>query len=327
MGFLWVESVDWAVRKAGLAVAPTPMALKPAIVNRMGRFCMERSHSEIDADIVSEQLASGFQDSPVLPRIWAGPARALYVGPGLDLSPHLNVATTIAVSLRQPFGLRTWAKAAGWSPWRSEVISVIPSETLHHLKSLGPMAFLYLDPLTDRRHPLSEAELMLGHERLRLAGPRVGLDEAFAAFGLRAQPPRDARIARVVRAIERRPEAFGRLQDAATLACLSPSRFRARFDAELGLPFRRYRLWRRLAAVMRTIAAGGSLTEAAHAAGFSSSAHLSSTFKRMFGLAASDLLALGVAIDVTEDRVLSECEHSSQSKADNWSRPARGAGA
>jgi AraC-like DNA-binding protein len=277
---------------------------------------MESGHSEIDVDIVSEQLASSFQDSPVFPRIWAGSARALYVGPGLDLSPHLNVATTIAVSLRQPFELRTWAKSAGWSPWRSEVISVIPSETLHHLKSLGPMAFLYLDPLTDRRHPLSNAVLMRGRERLRMAAPQIGLDEAFAAFGLMPHGPRDVRIARVVREIERRPNAFGRLQDAAALACLSPSRFRARFDAELGLPFRRYRLWRRMAAVMRTIAGGGSLTEAAHAAGFSSSAHLSSTFKRMFGLTASDLLALGVAIDVSEDNVLSECERASQPEVD-----------
>jgi AraC-like DNA-binding protein len=71
-----------------------------------------------------------------------------------------------------------------------------------------------------------------------------------------------------------------------------------------------------MAAVMRTIAAGGSLTEAAHAAGFSSSAHLSSTFRRMFGLRASDLLALGVAIDVSEDKVLPGCEHPSQSKVD-----------
>ncbi|MCZ8112253.1 MAG: helix-turn-helix domain-containing protein [Betaproteobacteria bacterium] len=267
---------------------------------------MERCRGGIDAVIVSKQVGSGFQESPVLPRIWVGPARALYVGPGLDLSPHLNVATTIAVSLQQPFELRTWAKSEGWSPWRSEVISVVPSETLHHLKSLGPMAFLYLDPLTDRRHTLSRAGLVRGRERLRLACPGISLDEAFAAFGLRPSIPRDARIARVVREVERRPDAFGRLQDAAALACLSPSRFRARFDAEIGMPFRRYRLWRRMAAVMRTVAAGGSLTEAAHAAGFASSAHLSSTFRRMFGLTATDLLALGVAIDVSEDKVLPE---------------------
>jgi AraC-like DNA-binding protein len=85
--------------------------------------------------------------------------------------------------------------------------------------------------------------------------------------------------------------------------------FRARFEAELGLPFRRYRLWRRMAWVMRTVAAGGTLTEAAHTAGFSSSAHLSSTFKRLFGLTASDLLAWRVAIDVSEDQVLPGYEH------------------
>jgi AraC-like DNA-binding protein len=66
---------------------------------------------------------------------------------------------------------------------------------------------------------------------------------------------------------------------------------------------------------MRMVAAGGTLTEAAHAAGFSSSAHLSSTFKRMFGMTASDLLALGVTIDVSEDEVLSAHEHISQPKA------------
>lgn len=232
----------------------------------------------------------------------------MYVGPSLDLSPHLNAAATIAVSLQQPFELRTWAKPGGWSPWRSEAVSVIPPETLHHLKSFGPMAFLYLDPLTDRRPPLSHGELLRGRERLQLSGREIGLDEAFAAFGLRPNRPKDVRIVRVVREIERRPDAFSRLQDAAALACLSPSRFSARFGAELGLSFGRYRLWRRMAAVMRTVASGGTLTNAAHAAGFASSAHLSSTFKRMFGLTASDLLALGVAIDLSDDDVLLERE-------------------
>jgi len=69
------------------------------------------------------------------------------------------------------------------------------------------------------------------------------------------------------------------------------------------------------------VAAGGTLTEAAHAAGFSSSAHLSSTFKRMFGLTASEVLALGVKIDVSEDKVLSAHERISQPEA-NASRAA-----
>lgn len=180
------------------------------------------------------------------------------------------------------------------------------------------MVFLYLDPLTDRHHPLSQAQLDCGRERLIDAGPEIGIGKAFAAFGLRARFPTDERIAKVVREIEKRPDVFGRLQEAAALACLSPSRFRARFDAEVGLPFRRYRLWRRMALVMRTIAEGGNLTDAAMAAGFSSSAHLSSSFKRMFGLSASDIIGLGVSIDVSEDHVVptpQRCPSSISSEA------------
>ena len=54
---------------------------------------------------------------------------------------------------------------------------------------------------------------------------------------------------------------------------------------------------------MRGVAQGGNLTESAHLAGFSSSAHLSFAFKQMFGLAASDILAMGVAIDVSDEAV------------------------
>lgn len=59
---------------------------------------------------------------------------------------------------------------------------------------------------------------------------------------------------------------------------------------------------------MRTVAVGGPLTEAALAAGFASSAHLSSTFKRTFGMSPRDLLALGVTIDCSEERTLPPTE-------------------
>ena len=48
-------------------------------------------------------------------------------------------------------------------------------------------------------------------------------------------------------------------------------------------------LWLRLERAVAVFAAGGSLTDAAHAAGFADSAHLSRTFRRMFGLAPSSL--------------------------------------
>ncbi|MCZ8108939.1 MAG: AraC family transcriptional regulator [Burkholderiales bacterium] len=247
--------------------------------------------------------AMDFQNSPVFPRICVGPARAMYVGPGLQLDPHLNVATTIAVSLDTDFALRTHDPEHGWSAWSSCPVAVIPSQTLHHLRSAGPMAFLYLDPLGDGRAPPGPAMLEDGHRRLRREARTIGIRAAFDGFGLPARRPSDERIARVVREIERRPHEFDSAPEAAGLACLSPSRFRARFADEVGLPFTRYRLWRRMAVVMRTVADGGSLTDGALAAGFASSAHLSTAFRRMFGLSPRALLATGVAIDVSEDAV------------------------
>ena len=67
---------------------------------------------------------------------------------------------------------------------------------------------------------------------------------------------------------------------------------------------------------MRTLSVGGNLTDAATAAGFASSAHLSSTFKRMFGLSPSDIRSLGVTIDLSEDEVLAKtCVQPTQGEA------------
>ncbi len=76
---------------------------------------------------------------------------------------------------------------------------------------------------------------------------------------------------------------------AASVACLSESRFSHLFVEQTGLPFRTYVLWRRLMQAVERRAAGASLTEAAHEAGFADSAHFSRTFLRMFGVPADSL--------------------------------------
>ena len=72
-------------------------------------------------------------------------------------------------------------------------------------------------------------------------------------------------------------------------AGLSTSRFLHLFKAQTGIPLRRYRLWNRMGAAVGAFRGGVSLTEAAHAAGFASSAHFSSAFRDMFGMMPSDL--------------------------------------
>lgn len=230
-----------------------------------------------------------------------GPARALYVGPSLGLAPHFNLATTLAVSLDGTMELRLCDAAGRWSGWQAHAAVQIPSQCLHHLRASGRLAVLYVDPLGDGRAPLPAQALQQGRDRLLAAGPGIGLADACAGFGLAPRPQADGRIVAALRALDAQPQDFARVADVAALAGLSPSRFQALLRAATGLPFRRYRQWRRMARVMHCLAAGSSLTEAAHAAGFASSAHLSSSFRRHFGIPASQLLATGVQIDLSDD--------------------------
>ncbi len=92
--------------------------------------------------------------------------------------------------------------------------------------------------------------------------------------------------------MEQQFDASRSLSDVATFMGLSPGRARHLFVEQTGLPFRAYLLWLGLTKAVQVYAEGGSLTEAAHAAGFSDSAHLSRTFRRIFGISA-DSLRLG----------------------------------
>lgn len=94
----------------------------------------------------------------------------------------------------------------------------------------------------------------------------------------------DERIGRVLAWIRARDVRSVALEEAAREVFLSPSRFAHLFTAEVGLPFRRYLLWRKLTRAMRAFGRGGTLTDAAYEAGFSDSAHLTRTFYQMFGI-------------------------------------------
>lgn len=109
-----------------------------------------------------------------------------------------------------------------------------------------------------------------------------------AGEGVAAGAP-DPRIARSIAWAERRLDAPISLRDVAACMGLSPGRARHLFVQETGLPFRTYLLWLRLTRALELFAEGASLTDAAHGAGFADSAHLSRTFRRMFGIAADSL--------------------------------------
>jgi len=78
-------------------------------------------------------------------------------------------------------------------------------------------------------------------------------------------------------------------RDAAASLGLSRSHFSHLFQLEMGLPFRQWILWTRLKQAVLMIMSGESHTYAAHAVGFSDSAHLARTMRRMFGISISAL--------------------------------------
>jgi AraC family transcriptional regulator len=100
----------------------------------------------------------------------------------------------------------------------------------------------------------------------------------------------DSRVTAVLNAIQASDDLRMSLDTAADMACLSPTRFAHVFREQVGLPFSRYMLWRKLTRAMVAIASERTLAAAAHAADFADAAHLTRTFYRMVGMAPSALM-------------------------------------
>ena len=100
----------------------------------------------------------------------------------------------------------------------------------------------------------------------------------------------DARVTTVIDAIRASEDLRMSLDQAADKACLSSTRFAHLFKEQVGLPFSRYMLWRKLTRAMVAIASEDTIAAAAHAADFADAAHLTRTFYQMVGMAPSALM-------------------------------------
>ena len=109
------------------------------------------------------------------------------------------------------------------------------------------------------------------------------------ARGATAGVVSDERILRAVTYIRSHLERSLTLEEVAREACLSPSRFRHLFVEQTGTALRPYVLWRRFLRAWEVILGGGSLSTAAHSAGFADAAHFTRTSHRMFGFPPSAL--------------------------------------
>jgi transcriptional regulator GlxA family with amidase domain len=76
-----------------------------------------------------------------------------------------------------------------------------------------------------------------------------------------------------------------RLTDVAAEVHLSADRLGRLFARDVGLSFPAYVRWARLIRAMEVGRTGGTITDAAHAAGFTDSSHANRAFHEMFGIA------------------------------------------
>ena len=202
-------------------------------------------------------------------------------------------------------------RAGDRGDWSEYGGALVPSRQPHSMdaSSLPSWAVLFVEPETREGRAITERHLRHGitpvpdevlaefapplfaawkGERVagdarHVAGAAQRLIRALAGDIVEPALVVDERILRAVAYIKAHVERPMTLEEVAAEACLSPSRFRHLFVEQTGMALRPYILWRRFLHVWELLAAGESLSTAAHAAGFADAAHLSRTSRTMFG--------------------------------------------
>lgn len=229
-------------------------------------------------------------------------------GPYPKTAPHAHHAVQVTIALRGSFALETRERRVTGG------VAAVAPDTEHTFEATeGAVAHLFVDP--DGRDgrtlqsklfstasvvpiPSTEvgelpARLLADFEASHAASPALTALGREALARLVPDSERDelpeARVRKMSAWAAERLDKPLSLAEAAAHVGLSSGRARHLFVEHTGLPFRTYLLWLRLTKAVELFSAGTSLTDAAQAAGFSDSSHLSRTFRRMFGIAADSL--------------------------------------
>ncbi|HET8706152.1 MAG TPA: AraC family transcriptional regulator, partial [Pseudomonadales bacterium] len=108
----------------------------------------------------------------------------------------------------------------------------------------------------------------------------------------------DEKVKRVLGLIAQEPSKNLSSEDLADFVGISEAQLRRVFKFTVGVPIRRYRLWHRLLVVLRLMAEGHTLTNAALESGFSDSSHFNHVFRDVFGVNPSTVLKRNGAMRV-----------------------------
>jgi AraC-like DNA-binding protein len=228
-------------------------------------------------------------------------------GPGAKSEPHAHHAMHLVLCTSG--GLRVRAGKAG--RWIEAAGVLTAPDVLHAIDAAGAEILLvFIDPESDvgealrpavsgpvRAITAAERDAILagGADPLALmqTGGAAWTAGAVAALGGRPLAPRPSihpRVGKLLRHLRALPsDADTSLAALAATVGLSSGRLMHAFTASIGLPLRPYLAWLRLQRAAVAIVGGAPLADAAVAAGFSDSAHMTRTFRRMLGMPPSML--------------------------------------
>lgn len=240
--------------------------------------------------------------------LWNG--KALYVGQGLESTLHQHHAVQIGISLAQPFNVRCHL-ADGYMP----VQGFIANPNMPHQIDAAdtPSIFLWLEatseiartlyhrPSTQCLQPVPAEHCQLIQTLLRslqeanwnCSAADVMLNNILHSVSPMdaVSPALDERVRVAVERLQQSdlPQQIRSIEQLAGGVHLSPSRLRHLFQDQLGISIQRYLLWQRLLVALKNMTEGVSLTQAAYTAGFADAAHMTRTFRKMFGIKPSDV--------------------------------------
>ncbi|CAG2157175.1 hypothetical protein LMG31506_05934 [Cupriavidus yeoncheonensis] len=241
---------------------------------------------------------------------WTGGCMFIGSGGG-PVAPHAHYAIQLVIGA--PSGLQVQSGHRGQlMPCQG---ALVPSRAVHSIdvSSCDWTAVVFIEPETQAGRALSarmggQVEL-LGDEALasvpnqleqawrmtRTVEAVQDVAQALVSSLSRTVPhvPSDPRVLMAIEHLRAHRGEAPSLEELAAVVHLSASRFRHVFVEQTGMPLRTYQLWRRLLKAWEILMEGDNLANAAHAAGFADSAHLSRTCRTMFGLAPSAMQMKG----------------------------------
>ncbi|MBF6068867.1 helix-turn-helix transcriptional regulator [Nocardia farcinica] len=216
------------------------------------------------------------------------PGLMAFTGEIGDADAHAHAAVQVLFVAR---GGLTLTDAGGRTV--SAQAAIIPPGVAHRVRAeAGTSGFLaFLDPDSTTAHaavarlgglPADDAASWVA-----AAVPRPATTAADPTGRRRRNHPA---VAAALRMAVDRPGGPPRLAELAARVGISASRLSHVFTEQVGFPYAAWRRWVRLQLAMDVVRAGDSLTEAAHAAGFADSAHLTRTCRDLIGISPTEAL-------------------------------------